>query len=188
MDDTLFRAINDLAGHNPFFDLPLTFMSGYGPLVLIGVLALLWFWPTEPTARDTRQRVVLIAVLSVAVALLLNQIIIHLWARPRPFETHTVTLLLPPTHEPSFPSDHATFAFAIALAVLFASGYLGAFSLLFAALIAFARVYTGEHYVSDVVGGAVIGSLCTLFFWSLRRYLNSLFEPILRLAHRFHLG
>jgi undecaprenyl-diphosphatase len=188
MDDTLFRAINGLAGHNPLFDLPLTFMSAYGPFVLIGVLALLWFWPIERTARDVRQRAVLIAVLSVAVALLLNQVIIHLWARPRPYETLHATLLLAPTHEPSFPSDHATFAFAIALAVLFASGYLGALSLLLAALIAFARVYTGQHYVSDVAGGAVIGSLCTLFFWSLRRYLNPLFEPILRLAHRFHLA
>ncbi len=188
MDETLFQAINGLAGHNQVLDTLLTLISGYGPFVLLGVLGLLWFWPGERALRDSRQRIVLIAVLSVAIALLLNQVIIHLWARPRPYQTLHATLLVPPTYEPSFPSDHATFVFAIAVAVLLASTPLGLFSLVFAVLVAFARVYTGQHYVSDVVGGAVIGTLCTLLFWSFRRSLVPMIDPLLRLARRLHLG
>ncbi|MEO7913531.1 MAG: phosphatase PAP2 family protein [Roseiflexaceae bacterium] len=188
MDETLFRAINGLAGHNQLLDTTLTLISGDGPFVLLGVLALLWFWPGERALRDSRQRIVIIAVLSVAIALLLNQGIIHLWARPRPYETLHATLLLTPTHEPSFPSDHATFVFAIAVAALFASAPLGLFSLFFAVLIAFARVYTGQHYVSDVIGGAVIGVFCTVLLWLLRRYLEPLISPLLRFTHRLHLG
>ncbi|MEP7191181.1 MAG: hypothetical protein ABI901_18470 [Roseiflexaceae bacterium] len=78
MDAVLFQAINGLAGRNQFLDTLLTLMSGYGPFVLLGVLALLWFWPGERAQRDSRQRLVVIAVLSVVVAFLLNQIIIHL--------------------------------------------------------------------------------------------------------------
>ena len=188
MDNVLFQAINGLAGHHPLLDISLILISKYGPFLLLGVLAILWFWPHERALRDSRQRVVLIAVLSVVMALLLNQIVIHLWARPRPFATHAATLLLPPSNEPSFPSDHATFSFAIAVAVLFASSPLGLFSLLLATLIAFARVYTGEHYVSDVVGGAMMGTFCTLLLWSFRRYLMPIMEPLLRLVRRLHLG
>lgn len=188
MDTTLFQAINGLAGHNPFLDGLLTFMSAYGPLILIAVSVILWFWPGQQIARESRQRVILIAVLSVVVALLVNQVIIHLWVRPRPYDTLPATLLLSPTHEPSFPSDHATFSFAIAFALLFISAPLGGLGLIIAAIIAFARVYTGQHYVSDVIGGAVIGVICTVLFWSLRSTLEPLFKPVLGLARRLRLA
>src|SRR5262249_48073716 len=100
MDTTLFQAINGLAGHNPFLDSLFTLMSAYGPLVLLAILVVLWFWPGQQAVRESRQRVVLIAAVSVAVALLVNQVIIHLWVRPRPYDTLQATLLLPPTHEP----------------------------------------------------------------------------------------
>jgi undecaprenyl-diphosphatase len=188
MDDMLFQRINGMAGHNPLLDSLLAFSAGYGPLILIGVLAFLWFWPRAQPRHDRRQRLVVIAVLSVCLALLINQIIILLWARPRPFEAHVVTMLLAPTREPSFPSDHATFAFAVAVAVLIDSVPLGVISLLYAAVIAVARVYVGEHYVSDVLGGALIGALCTLGLWRISAALEPVMGPLIRFARRLHVG
>ena len=188
MDATLFQTINGLAGHNPFLDSLLTLMSVYGPLILVALSAMPWFWPGQQAVRESRQRVVLIAVLSVVVALLVNQVIIHLWVRPRPYETLHANLLLPPTHEPSFPSDHATFSFAIAFALLFVSAPLGVLGLIVAAVIAFARVYTGQHYVIDVLGGAMIGVLCAGLFWTLRNSLAPLLKPVLTFARRLGLA
>ena len=59
--------------------------------------------------------------------------------------------------DPSFPSDHAAAAFAIAFAVLFVSRPLGAVFLLAAAIVALSRVFAGVHYPADVAAGALIG-------------------------------
>jgi hypothetical protein len=55
-------------------------------------------------------------------------------------------LLLPPSAAPSFPSDHATFAFAIAVANSRASRAAGLLASSIVAAIAISRVYAGEHY------------------------------------------
>jgi len=83
------------------------------------------------------------------VALGLNQVIIHLWDRPDRSRC-TLRPASPTSSDPSFPSDHATFGFAIAMTSSSAPDGSACRpsswrppSLL--------RVYTGEHYVSDVV-------------------------------------
>src|SRR4051812_11098926 len=83
-------------------------------------LAVVALWLLDPPGTVGRWRRACVAALaSAAVALLLNQVIAHAWDRPRPYEDHpaTVVPLLPPSHDPSFPSDHAGAAFAIAAAV-----------------------------------------------------------------------
>jgi undecaprenyl-diphosphatase len=61
----------------------------------------------------------------------------------------------------SFPSDHATAAFGLALATFaLLSRRWGAALFVLALLIGFARVYVGIHYPGDIGGGllaAVIG-------------------------------
>ena len=52
-------------------------------------------------------------------ALAAAQVISHLLERPRPYLAHPDAsfLLVPVSHDWSFPSDHATAAFAIAVAI-----------------------------------------------------------------------
>lgn len=188
MDDALFAAINGLAGHHAMLDDICVLASSAGPYLLIGALALLWFWPGDRSRRDRRQRDVMIALFSTAVALVLNQAIIHLWNRPRPFVMHAATLLLPPSHDPSFPSDHASFGFAIAMALILSSRRIGLPALLFAGILAFSRVYTGEHYVSDVVAGALIGGMVAYILHLAKPYLISALAPVVRWARRWHLA
>jgi undecaprenyl-diphosphatase len=62
----------------------------------------------------------------------------------------------------SFPSDHATAAFGVAVAVFaFLSRRWGTGLLAAAALIGFARVYDGIHYPGDVAGSLLVALLGT---------------------------
>jgi undecaprenyl-diphosphatase len=65
-------------------------------------------------------------------------------------------LLISQSHDPSFPSDHATGAFALAFGIWLYDRTIGGILLVLAAIVAFARVYVGTHYPGDVVAGALI--------------------------------
>ncbi|WKZ40179.1 MAG: phosphatase PAP2 family protein [Anaerolineales bacterium] len=63
----------------------------------------------------------------------------------------------------SFPSGHAARAFLIAvIASALAPSWLAAVLWLWAPLVALARVAMGVHYVSDIVAGAILGSIVAL--------------------------
>ncbi|HEU4686311.1 MAG TPA: phosphatase PAP2 family protein [Nitrospira sp.] len=94
------------------------------------------------------------------IAALFSNLLKHLIGRPRPKFMHSGYLHLSPASGSgwdSFPSGHATATFAVAavLAVRFPKMR----GILFAAAVAIAasRVLRGSHYLTDVVGGAVLG-------------------------------
>ena len=63
----------------------------------------------------------------------------------------------------AFPSGHAARTFLLAiLAAAFGPAWLGPLAALWATLVAASRVLLGVHYVSDVVGGALLGVACGL--------------------------
>lgn len=103
---------------------------------------------------------------NVAVALLLDLICCNLILKPligrvRPFMVNPVPLLVPPPLDASFPSGHtaASFAAAAALWARPGSRRMGLPALALACLIAFSRLYLYVHWPSDVLAGAVLGSL-----------------------------
>ena len=59
----------------------------------------------------------------------------------------------------SFPSGHATTAFSLALVLAFIAPRWTYVALVFGALIAVSRVILGAHYPSDIVAGAILGTL-----------------------------
>ena len=59
----------------------------------------------------------------------------------------------------SFPSGHATTAFAIGVSLMFLFPKYRAVFLLFAVTVALSRVVLYQHYLSDVMAGAVVGSV-----------------------------
>ena len=104
------------------------------------------------------------ALAAAAVAMLANQVIAHVWDRSRPYTTHGASdhLLSAPSVDPSFPSDHAAAAFAIAFAVLAYSRRGGIAFLLASTLIGLSRIALGMHYPSDVLAGALVGWLAAM--------------------------
>jgi membrane-associated phospholipid phosphatase len=63
----------------------------------------------------------------------------------------------------AMPSLHMAAAFLVALGLTGISPRaLGPLGFLYAALMGFALVYTGEHYVADLIGGVLIAGSCWL--------------------------
>lgn len=88
----------------------------------------------------------------------------HFVAQYDAFRFH---LFSPDAFTASFPSGHATTAFAVAAAIaLFVPRWQGVFFLL-ALAVCVARVATGVHFPSDVLGGMVLGMALT---FALARY------------------
>lgn len=65
--------------------------------------------------------------------------------------------------DPSFPSGHSTAAFCIATVLSMAIPAVTPVFIILAAMVSFSRVYLGLHYPSDVVVGALLGTLTSLF-------------------------
>lgn len=81
-----------------------------------------------------------------------------IFPRLRPFVDHAVIPLVHKSvDDPSFPSEHAGMAFALATALFLYDKRLGALAYVLAALVAVGRVAVGVHYSSDVAGGALLG-------------------------------
>lgn len=166
MDYKIFEAINGLAARNDVFEDWLRFFSVYSELIF-GVFLAAAFLAHGRWRSVSARHAVVAAVLASVVALEVAHVISGLWDRPRPFEAHGgVHLFVAASPDPSFPSDHATVAFAIAISVFLRSRRLGAVAVAMAALVALSRVVVGTHYPSDVVAGAVIGTLAALVVWS----------------------
>ena len=164
MDYRLEQWINAGAGQHPVLDNIMIGLTKTGEPIFIGVV-ILWFLVGWVRQRPIDRRGAITALIGAGLALLVNQVIIHLiWARPRPFVAHpdTVHVLVKHATDPGFPSDHASPAFAIALVLLSVHRRIGLLAVLFAIVMTYARVYVGDHYPGDIAAGAVVGLAVTL--------------------------
>jgi len=181
----LARDLNELAGQIPLVDRLAAFIATDLIFLIILSAAVWWFLPL---ARDRGKRAALAAAAAVASGQALNLVISHIFYVPRPFMAHHVFLLVNAAHDSSFPSDHATAAFSVAMTALLWRMPGRRFVLLGALLIAVARVYVGAHYPADVIAGAILGSLWASGFAVLDPLLTRPYGLVIGLARRVHLA
>ncbi|MGO4562124.1 phosphatase PAP2 family protein [Rhizobiales bacterium 3FA27D7] len=180
LDAAATRAINSLAGTSATVDFLMVWVSTIGvPLLVLAVAALWWRGADRPHNRH-----VLVATgLSFLLGLAINQLILLFVHRIRPYDGGVSRLLISPSADPSFPSDHATATFAIAAAfLLHGMRRIGGWFLAAAVLMVISRVYIGTHYVGDVLGGAATGVVAAMVVRTLYRegtHLDRLVTSIL---------
>lgn len=127
----------------------------------LAVVVLLLAW----VRRGTEARsAVLDALLTASIGLLLSRAISAIWYHPRPFEIGLGHQYLAHRPDASFPSDHGTFMFALALSYFLrpALRRWGVGLLALGGLVAWARIYLGVHFPFDMVGAFGVALLAAL--------------------------
>jgi undecaprenyl-diphosphatase len=187
IDFTLFKALNDFAAaHDGLVEDPLRFFALNAQYGFVALLAAMFLVTGKWRSVNGRHGVVA-AGFSALLALGAAHFIAELWARPRPYEVHPAAhLFIAPSHDPSFPSDHATAAFAIAVALFLRHRTAGWIAIVMATILAVARVAVGTHYPADVAAGGVMGAAAALVLWhpSVRGPLHRLAEWAGRICER----
>ena len=159
MDWRIYHAINKFVVHHAWLGSLFKFVESYGTYV-IGVAAVALWLLSRPGGDRKWKLAAGSALASAALALLVNKVISSAWHRDRPYQTHHVARIWGVRKsDPSFPSDHASASFGIAVAVSLIDSFAGMLFLVLAVLIAVGRVVVGEHYPGDVLAGAVIGTI-----------------------------
>jgi undecaprenyl-diphosphatase len=166
VDTGLLHALNTFFLRHDAVEDPVVAYANAAEVLFLGALVVC-FVLARGYRRRGAQRAVVAAGLSAGLALALAQLISRAVDRPRPFvaDPSGVHVFAHHVADPGFPSDHATAAFAIAVAILLRNRRWGALTLVAAAVLAVGRVGMGVHYPSDVLGGAALGSACALVLW-----------------------
>ncbi len=169
-DDGWYRSITSFAQHTAWLQGAMKLYTLAG-IALLCLMALYAWWNAR--ARADQAAMAAVAWLGVGTAisigggLLLKQI----FQENRPCKAiHVATVeACPGPADYSFPSDHTTFAVALAVGLWLVSRRLGIIAAVLALLEAFSRVYLGQHYPHDVLAGAVLSTAVLLIGWQLAR-------------------
>jgi undecaprenyl-diphosphatase len=181
MDFRVYHAVNAFVFRHEWLADGFGGIEATAPVAL--ALATVGLWLLARPGADRKWKLASASALaSAGVGLLVNQLIAQAWHRPRPYQAHpAVHTWVSRSHDPSFPSDHASAAFGIAFAVLMFDPVAGALFTAAAALIGLGRILVGVHYPGDIVAGALVGLASALVVVKLARPLLRL---LVRLAER----
>jgi len=153
-DYLIFEKINNLAGRWKLLDSFGIFFAKYFDYLLV-FLILLFLVRNFKKYWWSAIKIVLAGILA---RLGFTEIIRFFYKRPRPFvEYKVIQLLAHSPYDPSFPSGHAAFYFAISTIVYSYNKQAGILFFLASFLISFSRVFCGIHWPSDIIGGLVVG-------------------------------
>jgi undecaprenyl-diphosphatase len=193
VDWSLFHLLNGVTrGHDGPQDVAETF-NAWAIFVLVAVAGGIWF-VARPGGSLRPKLAALSAAISAALALVVNMLLGQLWYHDRPFVDHPGQTVLLVRHgaDNSFPSDHASVAFAVAFAILAFHRRAGLLLLAGAVAVGVSRILVGVHYPIDVAASvlvafgtaALITTLGRPYVTWLARQLSRLSDPVVATARR----
>ncbi|MGG3887539.1 undecaprenyl-diphosphatase [Metabacillus fastidiosus] len=174
MNYELFKSIHDLSGHSYVLDHFMILVTNNAIYMFALTLLLLWIF-----GGKSMKHAVLYAGGTGIVALVINVLIAHIYYEPRPFVTHHIHTLIPHAKDASFPSDHSTGAFAIAIAMWYRYKKIGIPMFILALLTGFSRIWAGLHYPFDVVGSLIVAIVVSYVIIKFSRLLDPLVNSII---------
>lgn len=153
MNEAIFYFFYNFAHQSAWLDKAVVFTALYLPFI-VPVLAFLYLIVYRKPLRDF-----IFVFLTAGVAVAISKILKIIIQAPRPqFALENVVSLFEKTTY-AFPSDHATFFMALALAIFFVHKKAGLVFLVLALLIGIARIVVGVHFPVDILGGFALGAL-----------------------------
>lgn len=178
LDRSMFIFFNQVIA-NGFFDTIMPAITDWDKtipgriIIVIIVVGLLW------KGGRTGRTVIFLLIPTIILSDQLNSSFLkNIFARPRPCHLiegttiiENVRLLVACGSGYSFPSSHAVNSFAIA--TIFTAHYNKYWWIfgIYATVVSFSRIYVGVHFPFDVVAGAIVGILCSLFVYILWLYV-----------------
>jgi undecaprenyl-diphosphatase len=169
LDFSVSTFFNGFARRSWAFDESVAFLSA-NDLFKGGFLMVLLWWAwfrrgSQALADAARDHVIATLASCVAALAVARLMILLLPYRERPLHTEALDWTLPHGVAvaaldglSSFPSDHATLFFALAVGLVFVSRRLGLLAFAYVTIaIALPRLYLGLHFLSDLVVGGLIG-------------------------------
>jgi undecaprenyl-diphosphatase len=181
MDFRVYHAVNRFVFHHAWLGRALADIEKWAVLVVAVATFALWLLARPGGSRKWKLASAT-ALASAALGLLVNQLVAQFWHRARPFAAHrSAHVWGGRSHDPSFPSDHASAAFAIGFAVLLFDRVAGALFLAAAVVIGVGRVLIGAHYPADVLAGVLVGLACAVV---VARLARPAIEFVVRIVER----
>lgn len=187
-DTTILHFLNQFAAKSFLFDDLIAFVCNTPFRGVIFISALWWLWFRQ-SETQSRARTLIVSGLAVSLFSLFvtRGLAFSLPFRERPASAPALHFRLPYGVTTSglipwssFPSDHAALYFCIATSIFLISRKIGFFAYLYAFfVISLPRVYTGTHYPTDILVGAILGigigsilAIAPLSEWIARRPLR----------------
>lgn len=177
IDAYLTELLRNIIPHLPFFDYFFSFFSLRGNSIFIWILVIIFVLILEERknpgiSRKDKQFTALFLIAFLSTALIVEFPLKNLFHRLRPDFTRYTLYATRYTYscpkDFSFPSGHASTAFAAATVLTFFDKKRRWLYFATAILIAYSRIYLGCHFFLDVLIGALIG----FFFSKLILLLN----------------
>lgn len=128
------------------------FVASYLYLFVLLIAAIFFF--TRP--KRVMKSMAICGIIIAPLAFVISRIASFLYYDPRPFVVGHFIPLIAHAADNGFPSDHVLFTGAIAMTVWFYNRTLSIMLWALALLIGWARVYTGVHHWTDIVGSIII--------------------------------
>ena len=130
-------------------------VAGYYGLIWFLLAVLLFLFYGLNNNREIKALILTVLFEIIIVEFALKNLVLRI--RPESVFSQQLIRLLAESKDYSFPSGHATIAFAGAYILTRQRPKLKVFFYLLATLVALSRVYLGKHYPSDVFAGAITG-------------------------------
>lgn len=129
--------------------------------------------------RKTRFAGATSALSMILTLLVVNLGIKNIVARTRPYEAiEGLERIIEAQSDFSFPSGHTAHSFAVAVVLfMLLPKKWGITTLVFAFIMGFTRLYVGVHYPTDVIGGALIGTVIAIISLCITRYIRNKLWP-----------